>query len=67
MKIRVVVEVNHAAGADYRDTVDGPPRSEWEAMTEKEREAYLEEVAGETLANQVSTNAWVEDEDEEDL
>lgn len=61
IKIRVHIGVSFAANAEHEETVTGPPRAEWDAMSEDERNTYLEEAAQDTLANYLDLNAWVED------
>lgn len=51
-------------GAEHVDFIHVP--DEWDEMTEKEREDYLDEAANEFLANQIEYGAWVVDDATED-
>lgn len=62
IKIRTGLSVRHAANADYNETIEGPPRSAWNAMDADQREAYLDAVAETTLSNQISAYAVVDDD-----
>lgn len=64
IKIRVGMEVGYIAGSTREDVIEGPPRTEWEAMTDAEREQYLEDIAREEVANTVSAWAVVDDADQ---
>jgi hypothetical protein len=64
IQIHVGMDVSHAANASYEDVIEGPPRAEWEAMTEAEREKYLDETAQVVLSNQVNVYAYVDDEED---
>lgn len=59
IKIRVGINVHHAANATYEDVIEGPTRAEWDAMSGKERDEYLEDTAEVVLSNQISYYANV--------
>lgn len=61
IKIRVHIGVSFAANADHEEIVPGPTRAEWDAMSERERNAYLEETAQDTLSNYLDLTAYVEE------
>lgn len=61
IKIRVHIGVSFSANAEHEETVTGPSRAEWDAMSEEERDTYLEETAQDTLANYLDLNAYVEE------
>ena len=52
------------AGADHVDFIHVP--DEWDEMTEKERQSYLDEVAKDFLGNNIEYSAWVVDDAAED-
>lgn len=62
VKIKVYVGTGFA-GCTHED-VEYVDRAEWEAMTEEEQEAYLEEAASTFLHNCIEHSAWVDDEEE---
>lgn len=62
IRVRVGINVAHAANADYEETIEGPTRAEWARLSEKEREQWLDEAAEVTLSNQISAYAVVEDD-----
>ncbi|MFC9973609.1 hypothetical protein ACFVH6_22210 [Spirillospora sp. NPDC127200] len=59
VKIRVHIGVSFSANADHEETVTGPPRDEWDAMTSDERDTYLSETAEDVLANYLDLSAYV--------
>lgn len=59
VRIKVNIECMHVANADIEEVFDGPTKAEWAAMSEKEREGYLESVAETTLGNNISYGANV--------
>jgi len=64
IKIRLSVETGFAncKHVDHEE-VD---RAEWEAMTEKQREEYLNQAAMDYLFNCVESSAWVVEEGDEE-
>lgn len=48
VRIRVTVECAHASATEE---YEGPTKAEWAAMSEKDREVYLDEAAMTELAN----------------
>lgn len=59
IKIRTGFHCSHAIGSDYEEIVYGPLRSEWNAMTEQERDAWLGEFAETTRDTMIETFAEV--------
>jgi hypothetical protein len=55
VRIKTGMEVSYIANSAREDVIE-IPRAEWEAKTPAEREAMLNDIAEETLAN--SANAW---------
>ena len=60
MKIRMIVETGFA-GCSHVDFQELP--DDWDQMTEKEQEKYLEEAAQDHMANHISFSAYVVDDD----
>jgi hypothetical protein len=63
MKIRLLVETGFA-GCDYVDFTDLP--DDWETMTEKEQQKYLDEAARDYMTNYINWCAYVVDDDVEE-
>jgi hypothetical protein len=59
VKIKVGIEVKNS----HEYVTDGPPRSEWDAMSADERQAYLDGLAQQEIADEVNAYAYVEGED----
>lgn len=62
VRIKTGVEMSSVSGSTQEDVVE-IPRDEWDAMTPEEREKRLEDIAQETLDNEVNAWAYVEDGD----
>lgn len=60
VKIKLYVGTGFA-GAKHEDIYEHP-RDEWEAMTDKEREEMLDELAVEYRNERIECAAWVIDE-----
>lgn len=59
VRIKVNIECMHVANADIEEEFDGPTKAEWAAMTEKQREDYLDSAAETTLGNNISYGAEI--------
>jgi hypothetical protein len=57
VKIKLYIGTGYA-GCDHTD-YEYVDRSEWETMTEKERDAYLDEAANTHLQNNIEYSAYV--------
>lgn len=64
VKIKLYIGTGFA-GCDHRN-VEYVDRAEWEAMTEKEQDNYLDQVAQDFLENHIDFSAWVEEEESHD-
>ncbi|TWC17116.1 hypothetical protein FBY06_11836 [Pseudomonas sp. SJZ085] len=64
IKIKLFVGTGFA-GCAHRDE-EFVDRAEWEAMSEQQREQYLDDAATDYLHNCVEYSAWVEEEDDEE-
>ena len=58
IKIRMYIGTGFA-GCNYED-FEEIDRSEWEAMTDKERDDYLDQAATDFLSNHIEYAAWAE-------
>lgn len=64
VKLRVGMEVNYIAGSTQEDVVDtGITRSEWNAMTEEQRDKIREDYAEIEVSNHVDAWAIVVDDE----
>lgn len=61
IRIKTGISVNWVAGSTREDFIE-MPRTEWEAMTEAEREDYLNDVTSTLIANSVEAWAYVEED-----
>ncbi len=61
VRIRVGIAVSYIAGSKREDIME-VPRAEWDAMTEKERQDYLEGLAQDEIDNAVDAWAVVEED-----
>ena len=61
IRIKIGMSVNYVANST-REYTDEVPRAEWEAMTEKQREDYLQDSIDTEVSNHVDCWAYVEDE-----
>jgi hypothetical protein len=57
------VEMSSVAGSQNQDYVS-VPRTEWDAMTEAEREQWINDAVDAHVANHVSGGGWVVDADD---
>lgn len=62
VRIKTGTSVNYIADGTREEVVE-ISRARWEAMTPEEREAELNQIADETLANSVNAWAYVDEED----
>jgi len=61
--IRLHVEMSSAYGSDAEDYVS-IPRAEWDAMTEAERDQWIDDILQAHLSNTVSAGGWVVADDD---
>lgn len=63
IRIRVGMAVSYIAGSTREGIEEGPPRSEWDAMTEEERENYLSDLSQVMVSNHLDAWAYVDEEE----
>lgn len=61
IRIRTGAEMRSCIGSRTEDVIE-IPRAEWEALTEAERDQRLNEIAEETVSNEVDAWAYVDEE-----
>ncbi|WP_223699724.1 hypothetical protein [Pseudomonas aeruginosa] len=54
--------VNTGFAGGVHEDEEHMPRDEWEEMSEKERERFLEGFAQDMVSNYIDAHAWVEEE-----
>jgi len=62
VRIKVGVSMRAVHNSTQEDILE-VPRSEWDAMTDKEREEYLDQAAQDHLANEVEAYAYVAEDE----
>jgi hypothetical protein len=60
IRVKVGVSMRAVSGSKQEDVVE-IPRAEWEAMTDEEREARLNQMAEAAVSNEVDAWAYVEE------
>lgn len=62
VEIRVTIVPNYVTDAEYEEIAVGPPRSEWNAMTDEAKSEYLDKTIEGVLNEHVNAFAEVDGE-----